>query len=224
MGKLKPGALKDVLMFMNSEFDWFEKNVKPQLEGLSENDAIFKISTFASNRTAMNRMVGFYKEEANFKKAAALGHQAMGSDSLSAAEAKQYQLNVNEFTARWTDLMIELGTSVLPTATKSLEALTDILKFIEKFFGWKKSIENDMNIPPIGGNSLSDSVSWWGSKFSVGAPPQQKQQTIVVQSVLDSKIIAQSTVEVMNGQLQKTSLTGPSFPDFRASPFQIGAH
>ncbi|MFY0080010.1 hypothetical protein ABTQ07_19900, partial [Acinetobacter baumannii] len=79
--QVKPGALKDSMTFMLSQFEYFEKEVKPQLEGLSKNDALMKIGSMFSNRTAAQRFSTFFLEENNLQKTAKMARQAMGVDA-----------------------------------------------------------------------------------------------------------------------------------------------
>ena len=202
---------------MNSQFDWFEENVKPKLEGLSREEAIYKISSLSSNRTAMNRNVQFYLEEANIRKAVALGHQAMGSSSLYDTEMKTFQGAVNNLMAKWNDFLINFGTNILPAFTSAVSWAARVLGGINK----QNEKDKDQNLFTLGATFAKPGI-WWERKMGF-LPPERAGSTvpITVNMNVDGRLMAQKTVEHFldgsghdsggNDVDYRSTLVGPGF-------------
>lgn len=126
--QVKPGALKDSFTFLASQFDYFEKNIRPQLEGMSREKALEKIGSLSSNRTTANLFSTFFLEGNNIKKTVEMARKAMGVDALYELQAGTLQQRQNDLHAKWRDVLNELGTTILPIAIKGVTWLTDALK------------------------------------------------------------------------------------------------
>ncbi|MCK8648885.1 hypothetical protein M1M06_07485 [Ralstonia insidiosa] len=131
--QVKPGALKDSMTFMLSQFEYFEKEVKPQLEGLSKNDALMKIGSMFSNRTAAQRFSTFFLEENNLQKTAKMARQAMGVDAAVGNMGGTLAGKELDLDAKLANLKLELGQKILPLAVKGMEMLIGVVDRVVKF-------------------------------------------------------------------------------------------
>lgn len=142
--QVKPGALKDSMTFMMSQFEYFEKEVKPQLEGLSKNDALLKIGSMFSNRTAAQRFSTFFLEEKNLQKTAKMAQLAMGNEAAVDNFGRTMAGKEVDLEAKLANLKLELGQKILPLAVRGLELLIKVLdratQFAKDFPGLTKTI------------------------------------------------------------------------------------
>lgn len=142
--QVKPGALKDSMTFMLSQFEYFEKEVKPQLEGLNKNDALMKIGSMFSNRTAAQRFSTFFLEEKNLQKTAKMAQLAMGNEAAVDNFGKTMAGKELDLEAKLANLKLELGQKILPLAVRGLElligALDRMTRFAKDFPGLTKAI------------------------------------------------------------------------------------
>ena len=142
--QVKPGALKDSMTFMLSQFEYFENEVKPQLEGLSKNEALLKIGSMFSNRTAAQRFSTFFLEENNLQKTAKMAQLAMGNEAAVANFGGTLAGKEIDLEAKLANLKLELGQKILPLAVRGLELLIGVLdrvtRFAKDFPGLTKTI------------------------------------------------------------------------------------
>ena len=120
-----------------------------------------------------------------------------------------------DLTAQWSTLMKQLGTDVLPGVNKSLAALIWVIEKVEKALSWSSAGHEASR-----GFSLLNYLSG-GSGHDATPASSTSQRPIVVQSVLDGRVIAQSTTRYQIDGLAKMPATGNNF-DFRASPYAPG--
>lgn len=222
---VKPGGLKNSMEFLNSQFDWFEKNIEPKLKGLSQGDALIKISSLSSNRTAMNRNTQFYLERENILKAVKLGHQSDTVDTLYDREMQTNQALTTDLTKKWSDLMITLGTSILPDVNRGLRTLSAILRRIDKALQWLSTTGFDH-----AGEAAAEApgfVSWLLNQAGHGnsvLPPTQGS-TIQLKTVVmtpNLRVLGEAMTEHnVNAMRTPGALSGNNF-DGRATPAVAG--
>lgn len=131
--QVKPGALKDSVGFMLSQFDWFEKEVYPKIANLDKNEALLKIGSMFSNRQASNRFSAFYLERLNLQKTAHMARLAMGVDDAATNFGGTLSGKELELHMRYANLQLELGQKILPMAVQGLEELNRVLDRVTQF-------------------------------------------------------------------------------------------
>jgi hypothetical protein len=131
--QIKPGALKDSFTMAQNQFEYYEKNVAPQLAGLSKQEAFLKIGSMFSNRTAANLFSTFYNDAPSIKRVFGMAKQADGIDGVYDKAGQTAAGKMADLQARWRDVLKDLGLVVLPMAIKAVEGLTTVLKVVSGF-------------------------------------------------------------------------------------------
>jgi hypothetical protein len=131
--QIKPGALKDSFTMAQNQFEYYEKNVAPQLAGLSKQEAFLKIGSMFSNRTAANLFSTFYNDAPSIKRVFGMARQADGIDGVYSKAGETMAGKMADLSARWRDVMKDLGLVVLPIAIRATESLTNGLKSVISF-------------------------------------------------------------------------------------------
>ena len=131
--QVKPGALKDSFTMAQNQFEFYEKNVAPKLEGLSKQDAFLKIGSMFSNRTAANLFSTFYNDAPSIRRVFQMAKQADGIDGVYDKAGKTASGQMLDLQAKWRDVLKDLGMVVLPVAIKAVQGLSSVLKTVVDF-------------------------------------------------------------------------------------------
>src|SRR5450830_756889 len=136
---LNPGALKGADLFRESQFEWMEKVLLPQLakKGITDEKGVLDaIGGIFSNRTAAQLFSTMYQQRTQIHKNEKLNRGAADIDQLDklgrdTASGKELEAN-----ARLADAKLEMGTKILPLYTSALEkaavALNALTGFMER--------------------------------------------------------------------------------------------
>jgi len=124
---LNPGAIKGADLFRESQFEWMEKVLLPQLasKGITSDKGILDaIGGIFSNRTAANLTATMYQQRAQIHKNEKLNRGAADIDQLDKLGRTTASGQELETQAKLADLKLKLGTSILPMYTSALQMAT----------------------------------------------------------------------------------------------------
>src|SRR5450830_1728308 len=124
---LNPGAIKGADLFRDSQFEWMEKILLPQLasKGITSDKGILDaIGGIFSNRTAANLTSTMYQQRAQIHKNEKLNRGAADIDQLDKLGRTTAAGQELETQAKLADLKLKLGTAILPMYTRALEMAT----------------------------------------------------------------------------------------------------
>lgn len=115
---------------------WIMKNVIPALEkrgitGTAAQAAV--VNDILSNRTGSNLGVTFATQFIQTLRDKKLIERAMGVDQTIGQNKNSTSGQFWDLTARWQDLLIEIGVMVLPTVISATKGLIGILKTVRDF-------------------------------------------------------------------------------------------
>jgi hypothetical protein len=134
-GRLKkslPGAFKGSATLENEgELALLEKVLLPafQKKGIVGEEAIMReLGMILGNRTGSGLMSRIYQQRETLHKQIEANKSAMGIDPLNDAAQKTLAGKELDFTAKWHNLMLNLGNVVLPLAIKALDKLNPALE------------------------------------------------------------------------------------------------
>ncbi len=94
----------------------------------TEPQILLELGTLLSNRNASNLLGRVYQQRTSIAFQSAANRNAMGIDQLSAAGENTFEGKWLNMTKQWKSLMLELGTAVLPIATRAVSWLTGAIK------------------------------------------------------------------------------------------------
>lgn len=146
---LNPGAIKGADLFRQSQFDWMEKILLPQLaaKGIdSEKGVLDAIGSIFSNRTASNMFSQMYLQRNQIHKNAALNRGAADIDTLNGMATNTATGKEIEATAKLHDLQLDLGNRVLPLYVSGLETVIGAVKAVTGFMERHETIAKVMMI------------------------------------------------------------------------------
>jgi hypothetical protein len=129
--QVRPGAVKGTELMVENPYEWMKTVMLPAFasKGITERQAILnEIGAIFTNRTASNLYSTMYTQMANIDKNIKLNAGAAGIDELEKNAKNTLSGKQIEFGAKWRDLMLNLGTIVLPLAIRALDKLNPALK------------------------------------------------------------------------------------------------
>lgn len=130
-------SLKDRELFLENIPLWVMKNIIPKMDQLFKKDDISGrtdfINSIVSNRTASNLLVGFATQPEQTIRDAKIARNAKGAEGTIQEFAATTDGKMGNLTARWHDLLREVGTVLLPTFNKGLTVLTAALGSMATF-------------------------------------------------------------------------------------------
>lgn len=136
---LNPGALLGSKLFRESQFEWMEKILLPQLakKGITEkNDVIDAIGSIFSNRTASNLHTQMYSKRELIHKNVRLSKGAADIDTLDKLGRDSASGKELEAQSKLADLKLTMGEKILPLYALGLEmaisAVTRLNGFMER--------------------------------------------------------------------------------------------
>jgi len=124
---LNPGAIKGADLFRESQFEWMEKVLLPQLasKGITSDKGILDaIGGIFSNRTAANLTATMYQQRAQIHKNEKLNRGAADIDQLDKLGRGTAGGQELETQSKLADLKLKLGTAILPMYTSALQMAT----------------------------------------------------------------------------------------------------
>lgn len=136
---LNPGALKGADLFRESQFEWMEKVLLPQLakKGITDEKGVLDaIGGIFSNRTAAQLFSTMYQQRMQIHKNEKLNKGAANIDQLDTLGRDTASGKELEAQARLADAKLEMGTKILPLYTSALEkaavAMDALTGFMER--------------------------------------------------------------------------------------------
>lgn len=99
----------------------------------NDSEVIAFINDLMSNRTGSNMAATFTTQSLQAMRDFKLAKNAMGAEQTIDEAKNTTSGRFLDLSARWKDLMIELGVMVLPTVIKATEGLIGILKSVKAF-------------------------------------------------------------------------------------------
>src|SRR5450830_125998 len=136
---LNPGAIKGADLFRESQFEWMEKVLLPQLakKGITDDKGILDaIGGIFSNRTASNLFSTMYLQRSQIHKNEKLNRGAADIDQLDKLGRGTAHGQELETESKLADLKLKLGTSILPLYSSALEmaagAMQSLTGFMER--------------------------------------------------------------------------------------------
>lgn len=121
--------------FIANPFKWVNERVVPMLQkqGYKGNDLNLMLSSMLGIRTASNLVDQFVREQKVADLYVERARRASGVDGLYALGSEGLQGKENDLNAKWSDVLNELGTVVLPVAIAGVKDLTILLRGVRDF-------------------------------------------------------------------------------------------
>jgi hypothetical protein len=129
--QVKAGALKGADVMVADPMKWMQTVMLPAFasKGIVDKQAILnEIGAIFTNRTASQLYSTMYLQQAQIAKNFKLNSGAAGIDELDKNAKNTLAGKELEFAGKWKDLMLNLGTMVLPLAIAALDKLNPALK------------------------------------------------------------------------------------------------
>ncbi|VVE85029.1 hypothetical protein [Pandoraea sputorum] len=128
-------GIKDAKLFTENPFAWVTKVAVPQLaaQGLKGDDLNLALAKLLGIRTASNLADQFVREQKLAERYIERAHKAQGIDGLYNTGKGTLQGKEIDLHAKWDNLLLRLGDTVLPLAIRALERL---IPMIENLTGW----------------------------------------------------------------------------------------
>jgi hypothetical protein len=129
--QIKPGALKGADLMVSNPMEWLQKVLLPSFaaKGITGNQQILnEIGAIFTNRTAAQLYSTMYQQQAVIAKNSKLNAGAAGIDELDRNAKNTLSGKEIEFTAKWKNLMLNLGGVVLPLAITALDRLNPAME------------------------------------------------------------------------------------------------
>ncbi len=129
-------GMVDAKMLRENFPQWMMSYVLPALEKRGVTDTAAQaeaVNKLLSNRTGSNLGVTFVTQMLQAMRDAKMVRNAMGADQTNQTFAATTDGRVANLTARWHDLLREVGTVLLPTVNKGLTAMTAALASMATF-------------------------------------------------------------------------------------------
>lgn len=128
-------GIKDAKLFTENPFEWVTKIAVPQLmgQGLKGNDLNIALAKLLGIRTAANLVDQFVREQKLAENYVQRAHKAQGIEGLYDNGKGTLQGKEIDLHAKWGNLLLRLGETVLPLAIRALERL---IPMIESLTGW----------------------------------------------------------------------------------------
>ena len=133
---LNPGAIKGADLFRESQFEWMEKVLLPQLasKGITSDKGILDaIGGIFSNRTAANLTATMYQQRNQIHKNEKLNRGAADIDQLDKLGRGTAHGQELETESKLADLKLKLGTSILPMYASALQMATSAAQGFTSF-------------------------------------------------------------------------------------------
>jgi len=133
--KVDPMAVINAHGFTENSFKWMNETVVPLLQrkGLKGEDLNIALATLFGQRTAANMADQFVREQKVADLYITRAKRAADTDVLYASGSQTMQGKELDLSAKWKDVLNELGTTVLPIAIKAVSGLTKVLKGVIAF-------------------------------------------------------------------------------------------
>jgi hypothetical protein len=161
--QIKPGALKNGEQFTADPVKWLEGTLLPALaaKGVTkEQDVLNTIGAIFSNRTASQLFSTMFLQMDNIKKNEAMNRKADDIGTLDRRARETLSGEQIVLHAKWRDLMLVVGKTVLPLAIKGVEWLT---KAITDLTGWAKRNEGAVKLLTIAFAALAGGLAIRGT-------------------------------------------------------------
>src|SRR5450830_709796 len=136
---LNPGAIKGAYLFRDSQFQWMEKVLLPQLakKGITDDKGILDaIGGIFSNRTASNLFSTMYLQRSQIHKNEKLNRGAADIDKLDKLGRDTAGGKELDSEAKLADLKLQMGQKILPLYSSALEmaagAMQSLTGFMER--------------------------------------------------------------------------------------------
>jgi hypothetical protein len=128
--KVDPMAAIDAQEAVANPFEYINKVIVPRLQkqGLQGNDINIALASLFRVRTASNLADQFVREQKIADLYITRAKGAANIDQLADIGSKTMAGQQIDLQAKWDNLMLELGQTVMPIATKALEQFTAALK------------------------------------------------------------------------------------------------
>ncbi|WP_353192105.1 hypothetical protein [Pandoraea pnomenusa] len=154
-------GIKDAKQFTENPFEWVTKVAVPQLmaQGLKGNDLNIALAKLLGIRTAANLVDQFVREQKLAEKYIERSHKAQGIDGLYNNGKGTLQGKEIDLHAKWGNLLLRLGETVLPLAIRALERLIPML---ENLTGWIDKNQTKVKILAGGFVLLSGALAFAG--------------------------------------------------------------
>lgn len=140
LGALKkalPGSFKGSSTLENEgELALLEKVLLPAFaaKGITSDEGIIReLGMILGNRTASSLMARIYQQRSKLHMQTDANLHAENLDQASSRAAGTLAGKELDMHAKWATALKELGTTILPTATKAVEGLTSVLKGVINF-------------------------------------------------------------------------------------------
>lgn len=161
--QIKPGALKGGEEFIADPVKWLEGTLLPALaaKGVTkEQDILNAIGSIFTNRTASQLFSTIFLQLDNIKKNEALNRKADDIGTLDRRARETLAGQQIELHAKWRDLMLVVGQTVLPLAIKGVEWLTGAIKGLT---GWAKQNEGAVKLLTFAFGALAGGLAIRGT-------------------------------------------------------------
>jgi hypothetical protein len=209
---------------------FYEQVIRPMYQKMNIDAAgVIRQNAMIYNRTGGALANEWEKQLSTIEKAVAAFQKTLDISAATAKLPDSITGQEKEFEAAWTDFKTQFGTTVLPLFTGILKGGASIFRHLndnqhfpngreaDDLF-WQKhnggsGQRYDRSLPSMFGNPVGE------SRFI--APVSNKPINITVQSVLDGRVIAESTAQHF-GDSANGSQTGTSLFDPTQAPFQAG--
>lgn len=123
-------GIKDADLFIQNPFKWVNQVAVPQLmaQGLSGDKLNIALAQILGIRTASNLADQFVREQKIADIYVQNAMRASGIDSLYALGKNSLHGQELDAQAKWRNVLLELGNTILPLATRAVQALIPVLK------------------------------------------------------------------------------------------------
>ena len=130
-------GIKNADLFTQSPFEWVNKILVPKLQeqGFAGDKLNIKLASLLGIRTASNLADQFVREEVVARNYTQRAKKAVGVEGLYNLAGSTLQGKEVDLHAKYKDLMLALGNTVLPLAIKALEALIPAVKSMSDWVG-----------------------------------------------------------------------------------------
>ncbi len=133
---MEPGALLGANLFRESQFQWMEKVLLPQLakKGItSEKQIMDTMGMIVSNSVGGSYLAEMYRQREAIHKSVARNHGAQNIDQLDANAKGSTSGKELDAQAKLADLKLQLGKEILPLYARGLQLVTTALQSLNKF-------------------------------------------------------------------------------------------
>jgi hypothetical protein len=132
----KKGGMKDIALFQSNPYDWFQKVLKPALishgyKTTAQQNA--EIGVLFGNRSAAREASVFTTQDKKLNRDKELIEQAQGLKAYMTLMEQDPYTKLSALSKQWTNVLMQLGTVVLPAVMTGTVFLTNSFKSLSQW-------------------------------------------------------------------------------------------